>query len=84
MTKGWAVTFIIVGFPYFLLGWLGRLFGICKRKPVNAAVEWGEEPATDRQIGFIRHLGGKPTKGMTKSEASFLIEDLLAKRRRNL
>ena len=42
--------------------------------------EWGEEPATDKQIGFIRHLGGNPPNELTKREASELIDRLLAEK----
>lgn len=93
MAKAWAVAFVIAGFPYFLLEWLGRLFawvlrlfGIGKRKPapvpqVKVTVEWGDDPATEKQLGFIRHIGGKPPKGLTKGAASEMIDALLAEKR---
>ena len=91
MAKAWAVAFVIAGFPYFLLEWLGRLFawvfrlfGIGKRKPapqMRVAVEWGDVPATEKQLGFIHHLGGNPPKGLTKSAASDMIDALLAEKR---
>lgn len=37
------------------------------------------DPATDRQLKYIADLGGQPSKGMTKDEASALIEKLLGK-----
>ena len=96
----WAVAFVIVGFPYFLLDlaarpfvwlfrfvvWLLRLFGIVKRKPapvpqVKVTVEWADTPATDKQLGFIRHLGGNPPDGLTISAASDMIDALLAEKR---
>lgn len=43
--------------------------------------EWGSEPATYRQLGFIRHLGGNPPEGLTKGDASEMIDALLAKKR---
>ena len=43
--------------------------------------EWGSEPATYRQLGFIRHLGGNPPEGLTKIEASEMIDALLAQKR---
>jgi hypothetical protein len=36
--------------------------------------------ATEKQIAYIRDLGGKPHDGLTKQEASQLIENLLAVR----
>lgn len=90
-----AVAFVIVGFPYFVLEWAFRLvawvlglFGIGKRKPqaapvsqMRVTVEWGDDPATDKQLGFIRHLGGNPSDGLTKSAASDMIDALLAEKR---
>ena len=100
MVDAFALAFVIVGFPYFLLDlvvrlfvwlfrfvvWLLRLFGIVKRKPapvpqVKVAVEWADTPATDKQLGFIRHLGGNPPDGLTKSAASDMIDALLAEKR---
>ena len=89
-----AVAFVIVGFPYFVLEWAFRLvawvlglFGIGKRKPqaapvpqMKVTVEWADTPATDKQLGFIRHLGGNPPDGLTKSAASDMIDALLAKK----
>ena len=86
---------VVVGFPFPLLvlpfrfvSWLLRLFGIGKRKPqaapvsqMRVTVEWGDDPATDKQLGFIRHLGGKPPKGLTKGAASEMIDALLAEKR---
>lgn len=75
--------------PFRVLRWLLRLFGIGKRKPSNGppftvevrgvqgVSEWGDDPATDNQLGFIRHLGGTPSDGMTKSQASEMIDALL-------
>lgn len=37
---------------------------------------------TSRQLAFIKKLGGKADKGMSKADASALIERLLAKKRR--
>lgn len=48
---------------------------------VKVAVEWGDNPATDKQLGFIRHLGGNPPNGLTKSEASDMIDALLVRKR---
>ena len=90
-----AVAFVIVGFPYFVLEWAFRLvawllglFGIGKHKPqaapvsqMRVTVEWGDDPATDKQLGFIRHLGGNPPDGLTKSAASEMIDALLARKR---
>jgi hypothetical protein len=86
---------VVVGFPFPLLvlpfrfvSWLLRLFGIGKRKPqaapvsqMRVTVEWGDDPATDKQLGFIRHLGGNPPDGLTKSAASDMIDALLAEKR---
>ena len=92
-TLAFAWFCIAVGIPLPLLAlpfrfvlWLLRLFGIVKRKPapvpqVKVAVEWGDEPATDKQLGFIRHLGGNPPDGLTKSAASDMIDALLAEKR---
>lgn len=41
---------------------------------------WMRHAATARQIEYIRDLGGLVTDGMTKGEASHLIEDLLERR----
>lgn len=41
---------------------------------------WELDPATSRQIEYIIDLGGTVTSGMTKGEASNLIEDLLERR----
>lgn len=86
-----AVAFVIVGFPYFVLEWAFRLvawvlglFGIGKRKrqaaptlQTRVTVEWADTPATEKQLGFIRHLGGNPPEGLTKSAASEMIDALL-------
>lgn len=37
---------------------------------------------TSRQLAFIKKLGGKADKGMSKADASALIESLLAKKPR--
>lgn len=42
---------------------------------------WKADPATDKQISFIHDLGGATYEGMTKGEASTLIDSLLAARR---
>jgi hypothetical protein len=44
------------------------------------APAWRGHPATGRQIEYIIGLGGSPAEGMTKGEASDLIEDLLDRR----
>ena len=36
-----------------------------------------EEPATSKQINYIKKLGGEVTENMTKSQASDLIGELL-------
>jgi hypothetical protein len=36
-----------------------------------------EEPATAKQISYIKRLGGNPREGLTKLEASSEIEELL-------
>ena len=41
---------------------------------------WTEDEATHRQIAYILDLGGRVTPGMSKGEASELIEQLLARR----
>lgn len=41
---------------------------------------WKSDPATARQIEYIIDLGGEVKPGMTKGEASNLIEDLLERR----
>ena len=88
---GFAWFCVIFGFPLPLLAlpfrfvaWVLGLFGIGKRKPqaapvtqVRVTVEWGDDPATDKQLGFIRHLGGNPPEGLTKSAASDMIDRLL-------
>ena len=91
--RAFAWMSVVIGFPVPLLvlpfrfvAWLLRLFGIGKRKPapvpqVKVTVEWADTPATDKQLGFIRHLGGNPPDGLTKSAASDMIDALLAKKR---
>ena len=37
---------------------------------------WHESPASERQLSYIRDLGGKATVGMTRQEASELIDRL--------
>jgi DNA-directed RNA polymerase subunit RPC12/RpoP/phage FluMu protein gp41 len=37
---------------------------------------WSHTPASDRQIEYIRNLGGTPTAGMTRAEASVLLDKL--------
>jgi hypothetical protein len=37
---------------------------------------WHESPASESQVNYIRSLGGKATVGMTRQEASQLIEQL--------
>jgi hypothetical protein len=76
--------------------WLLRLFGIVKRKPApvpkvrvevtceTSEAEWGDEPATDKQLGFIRHLGGDPPDDLTKGEASEMIDALLVDKNEQL
>ena len=93
--RAFAWLCVVIGFPVPLLvlsfrfvEWILRLFGIGKRKPqaapvqqMKVTVEWDDEPATDKQLGFIRHLGGNPSDGLTKSSASKMIDELLAKKR---
>ena len=88
---GFAWVCVVIGFPLPLLvlpfrfvAWVLGLFGIGKRKPqaapvtqVRVTVEWGDDPATDKQLGFIRHLGGNPPDGLTKGAASDMIDRLL-------
>ncbi len=90
-TLAFAWFCIAVGIPLPLLAlpfrfvlWLLGLFRISKPAPaaqVKVTVEWGDEPATDKQLGFIRHVGGKPPDGLTKSAASDMIDALLAEKR---
>lgn len=93
--RAFAWMCVVIGFPVPLLvlpfrfvAWLLGLFGIGKRKPqaapvsqMRVTVEWGDDPATDKQLGFIRHLGGNPPDGLTKSAASEMIDALLARKR---
>jgi len=37
----------------------------------------GESPATERQIEYIKKLGGIPTNGITKIQASKIIKKLV-------
>lgn len=74
--------FVVAVFRFVV--WVLGLFGIVKRKPQTApipqmqvAVEWADELATDKQLGFIRHLGGNPPEGLTKGAASEMIDALL-------
>lgn len=39
---------------------------------------WRDDPASDKQVSFVRELGGTLPDGATKGEASDLIEELLA------
>lgn len=39
--------------------------------------DWENEPATEKQIGYILHMGGHPPDGLTKSDASSMIDRLL-------
>jgi NAD-dependent DNA ligase len=39
--------------------------------------DWENEPATEKQIGYILHMGGHPQEGLTKSGASDMIDGLL-------
>ena len=78
--------FVVAVFRFVV--WVLGLFGIVKRKPqaapvpqMKVTVEWGDDPATDKQLGFIRHLGGNPPDGLTKSAASEMIDALLARKR---
>jgi len=48
------------------------------RGPVRETVE-GEEPATDRQLQYLKRLGVMPEKGLSKQEASGLIDEALEK-----
>lgn len=40
------------------------------------ADDWGSDSATDKQIAYIKALGGKPKRGLTKEAASELIDRL--------
>lgn len=44
------------------------------------AIQWREDAATERQLAFIRDLGGTPAPALSKGEASDLIESLLTGR----
>ena len=88
---GFAWMCVVIGFPLPLLSlpfrfvvWVLGLFGIGKRKrqaaptlQTRVTVEWADTPATEKQLGFIRHLGGNPPEGLTKSAASEMIDALL-------
>lgn len=41
---------------------------------------WRDDPMSDPQRDFIRELGGKPSRGMTKGQASDLIDRLIQER----
>lgn len=49
------------------------------RGPVRETVE-GEEPATDRQLQYLKRLGVNPKEGLSKQEASGLIDEALAEK----
>lgn len=40
------------------------------------ADDWGSDSATEKQIAYIKALGGKPERGLTKGAASELIDRL--------
>ncbi len=44
------------------------------------AGDWRSDPVTQRQLSFIRELGGNANERMTKGAASELIDDLLERR----
>lgn len=46
----------------------------------HAAATWRKDPITARQLEYIRVLGGSAHEGMTKGDASIVIDDLLARR----
>ncbi len=50
------------------------------RSDWEARMRSGDRPATDRQVDYIRSLGGKVTDGMTVKEASNVISTLLKER----
>lgn len=90
----WALAVVIACFPYGLIALVFRPFR--KRKPVpvprvrvevsceTSGVAWGDELATEKQLGFIRHLGGDPPEGLTKSAASEMIDALLVDKNERL
>lgn len=85
----YSLAWWLLRLPFRILLFLLRLFGIVKRKPahgppftvevrgVEGVSEWGDDPATEKQLGFLSYLGGNPSKGMTKSQASEMIDALL-------
>lgn len=46
----------------------------------DTSAPWKGHPATARQIAYVVDLGGTPTPGMTKGDASELIDRLLERR----
>ena len=50
------------------------------RSDWEARMRGGDRPATDRQVDYIRSLGGNVTEGMTVKEASNVISTLLKER----
>jgi len=61
------------------IAWKILIFFLGSKK--KAPVPWGSEPATERQLGFIDHLGGQPDPTLTKAEASVFIDQLLNRKR---
>lgn len=47
------------------------------RQPVDRAVSWRDNVVTEAQRGFLKSLGGTVKPGMTRGEASDLIDALL-------
>jgi hypothetical protein len=51
------------------------------RSDEDSPPRWHSDPVTTKQIEYISILGGTPAIGMTKGEASILIDELLSNRK---
>ena len=47
-----------------------------KHSPKTSKNAWRDEPVSEKQLGYIKHLGGNTTGIATKGQASELIESL--------
>jgi len=59
------------------LNFLDTLESVLKAPPVKEKVNWRDKPATPEQIAFLRKYRNLEARGLTRGEASDLIDEVI-------
>ncbi len=84
ITKTTKITICVLHKLWKILAFIIRIFRIVFGALFSGKNKknyiWGKEPASQKQLGFIAHLGGNPDPCLTMAEASEVIDQLLSNR----